>query len=302
MQGTPPSHVLAEFEGTKGSSSATPSVENRDKGTTASESHQASATLEATTEPTPEPIEIVHGSPPRTPTPKVIPVVASSGSPKWWVKNESQIGPSQPKFFLACTLGKIHGNCSRQFFVIATKPSYVEEHFAHNMMRDKQALVSANATLQSEVEALKVQLSEVKASRDEKIANLEAQLQKSADEALDEGEKKGFDRGQAEGFDEGLIEGRARYLASDEHKALLAATRMEAARDFLKSSAFGIALEIKTAQSTIDAFELCRSQIKTLDGFVEGFDQNRLDPTLDAKLQISDVGEPPAADLTNLMF
>ncbi|KAK4415236.1 hypothetical protein Salat_2630900 [Sesamum alatum] len=61
------------------------------------------------------------------------------------------------------------------------------------------------------------------------------------------------------GFDEGLVEGRAKYLVSDEHKTLLAGTRVEATHDFMKSSAFGIALEIKTARSTINAFELCLS-------------------------------------------
>ncbi|KAK4415487.1 hypothetical protein Salat_2656100 [Sesamum alatum] len=38
------------------------------------------------------------------------------------------------------------------------------------------------------------------------------------------------------------------------------------------------------------------AKIKTLGGFVEGFDQNRLDPTLDAKLQIPNVDEPPASE------
>ncbi|KAK4428887.1 hypothetical protein Salat_1188600 [Sesamum alatum] len=129
----------------------------------------------------------------------------------------------------------------------------IEKYFAHCMIqacafghnlcsafrKDKKALVSINATLKSEVEALEFQLSEMKASNDEKVVNLEAQLQ--------------------------------RYLASNEHTTLLAATRIEAAHDFLKSAAFGISLEINTARSTIDAFKLCRSQIKTLGGFVECF-------------------------------
>ncbi|KAK4438554.1 hypothetical protein Salat_0189900 [Sesamum alatum] len=128
-------------------------------------------------------------------------------------------------------------------------------------------------------------------------------LQKSADEvvnaqltALDEGDKKSFDRGRVEGFNHGLTEGHARYLTSDDHKVLLAVTRVDVACDFLKSIAFGITLEIKTTCYTIDAFELCRSQIKTLGGFIEGFDQNRLEPTFDAKLQTLGMGEHPAAE------
>ncbi|KAK4415795.1 hypothetical protein Salat_2686900 [Sesamum alatum] len=138
----------------------------------------------------------------------------------------------------------------------------VKEHFAHSMMQacalghnlslkcsifreEKKVLVVESATLKSEMEALKAQIAKAKASKR---------------------------------FDHGLTEGRARYLASDDHKALLATTRVDAARDFLKSAAFGITLEIKTAHFTIDSFELCRSQIKTLGGFVEHFDQNRLDP------------------------
>ncbi|KAK4422841.1 hypothetical protein Salat_1866700, partial [Sesamum alatum] len=119
---------------------------------------------------------------------------------------------------------------------------------------------------------------------------------KARPKALDEGEQKGYDRGRVEGFDEGLIEGRARYHASDEHKTLLAGPRVEAARDFMKTSTFGIALEIKTVRSTTDAFELCRLKIKTKGGFVEDFDQNRLNPNPDAKLQIPNMDEPNEFD------
>ncbi|KAK4421633.1 hypothetical protein Salat_2113900 [Sesamum alatum] len=195
----------------------------------------------------------------------------------------------------------------------------VEENFAHCMMKacafghnlslkcctfheGKKLLATLNINLLLEVEALKAQISELKTSNKTKVADLEAQLQRCTNEivnirlkALDEGEQKAFDQGRTKGFEEGLVEGRAIYLSSHEHQALLPETRVAAARDFMKCPAFGVALEIKTAKLTIDAFELCRAQVNTLGGFVAGFN-SRLDPTLHAKIQIPVMEEPPAAE------
>ncbi|KAK4422530.1 hypothetical protein Salat_1835500 [Sesamum alatum] len=101
-----------------------------------------------------------------------------------------------------------------------------------------------------------------------KIDNLEAQLQRSAVEverastvALDREKAKDFSEGCAAGITKGLIEGRDVYLQSDEHK------------------------KIKATQFTNEGFERCRSHVMKLKGFVEGFDQSSLDPTLDANLE-----------------
>ncbi|KAK4417150.1 hypothetical protein Salat_2540600 [Sesamum alatum] len=309
LRGTFSQHIVDKFEGIESSSSATPSTEKCIEGLALTKSNQASTTPEATPEPTPEPVEVERGTTrPPTPTPESHPLSkAGSASGSRGTKVESiikgaDVGPSGSKKRKRKHNHKSNDSnsskpskkrqdslelfkvilCNRHQALLAKKSHTKASTFGNNLSlkcfvfwEDKKVLVAENTMLKSEVETLKEQIAEAKASK--------------------EGDKKGFKRAQAKGFDYRLTEDHARYLGSDDHKALLAAIHVEGARDFLKF-VFGIALEMKNARSTLDAFELCHSQIKTFGGFVEGFDQNWLDPTLDAKLYIPNVADPIPAD------
>ncbi|KAK4415929.1 hypothetical protein Salat_2700300 [Sesamum alatum] len=58
-----------------------------------------------------------------------------------------------------------------------------------------------------------------------------------------------------------------------------------AARDFLKAPAFKMAIDIQSVIFLNEGFDTCISQVHHLRGFVDGFDQSRLEPSLDATLQ-----------------
>ncbi|KAK4424766.1 hypothetical protein Salat_1670200 [Sesamum alatum] len=165
---------------------------------------------------------------------QVAEMVGEKRVPNWAISNPSStlrlhVGQDSWELFKEILCDRDQALLGRQ------SHTNVKEHFAHCMMqacafghnlsltcsgfrKDKKALVSSNTNLLAEVEALKTQLSQMKTSSDTKIADLEAQLQRSADE------------------------------------------------------------------------------VKTLGGFVEGFDQSRLDPTLDANLQVPNIDEPPASE------
>ncbi|KAK4428838.1 hypothetical protein Salat_1183700 [Sesamum alatum] len=93
-----------------------------------------------------------------------------------------------------------------------------------------------------------------------------------------------------------MTEGCVEYLQSYEHKGVLPTTRLEGARDFLKSSAFQVAMEIKAAQFTNDGFKLCRAQTQKLGCFVKSFHQSRLDPTLNCNLEAPSVYDAPTVE------
>ncbi|KAK4424980.1 hypothetical protein Salat_1691600 [Sesamum alatum] len=70
---------------------------------------------------------------------------------------------------------------------------------------------------------------------------------------------------------------------SDDYKQSLANARLQGARDFLKS--FKTAVDIQSAQFLNDGFDKCIAQVVHVQDFVEGFDQSRLDSSLDGQLQ-----------------
>ncbi|KAK4430980.1 Gibberellin 20 oxidase 3 [Sesamum alatum] len=291
MLGTLPPHVLIEFDETKESSSATPTAEVPIEAV--GSRSQVSATPEDVVDPS-RPVEVIEDSARAT-----TPIPTSTGLKDEEVEPSPKKGGESSKKLKRKHKNKSKDSCSIKACAVEHNLSLKCSAFHE----DKKLLVASNTSLTTEVDALKTQLSELKASIETKLADLEAQLQRSASKivdvrlkALDEGEQKGFTRGRTERFEEGLVEGRARYLSLSEQQALLAETRVAATRDFMKSPAFGVALEIKTAKSTIDAFELCCAQVNTLVGFIEGFHRGRLDPTLDAKLQAPLVEEPPGPE------
>ncbi|KAK4425068.1 hypothetical protein Salat_1700400 [Sesamum alatum] len=71
----------------------------------------------------------------------------------------------------------------------------------------------------------------------------------------------------------------------DEYKQSLASARLQGARDFLKSPVFKTVVDVQSAQFLNDGFDKCIAQVVHLQGFVEGFDQSRLDSSLDGQLQ-----------------
>ncbi|KAK4417031.1 hypothetical protein Salat_2528600 [Sesamum alatum] len=117
----------------------------------------------------------------------------------------------------------------------------------------------------------------------ERVKQLEAQLEdltfRSRIEgdtartvALEVGKKKGVSAGCEAGKVEGLLAGRDASLASEMHKAFVKQTRLQGARDFLKSPAFQVAVKIKATNFLDQGFERCKSQVRKLKGFAEGFD------------------------------
>ncbi|KAL0416821.1 UNVERIFIED_CONTAM: hypothetical protein Slati_3514000 [Sesamum latifolium] len=53
----------------------------------------------------------------------------------------------------------------------------------------------------------------------------------------------------------------------------------------MKSPVFRVAVEIKAATFVNDGFKKCKAQVSKLQGFADGFDQSRLDPSLDNNLE-----------------
>ncbi|KAK4435184.1 hypothetical protein Salat_0681700 [Sesamum alatum] len=134
-----------------------------------------------------------------------------------------------------------------------------------------------------------------KADAEKKICKLEQSLESSKDaekEALeakaaadDQGRTDGFSVGRLARKTEGVIEGRETFLQSDEYKQSLANARLQGARDFLKSPVFKTAVDVQSTQFLNDGFDKCIAQVVHLQGFAEGFDQSRLDSSLDGQLQ-----------------
>ncbi|KAK4438838.1 hypothetical protein Salat_0218400 [Sesamum alatum] len=153
--------------------------------------------------------------------------------------------------------------------------------------RDQVLLAQTAYTRAKEKEALKA-----KATTDARIAALEAQLAATVEEskkkvaaALDSGRSEGFSAGLLAGKTEGITEGHEAFLQSDEYHKSLSDARLQGARDFLKAPAFKMAVDLQFARFLNDGFDKCISQVRHLQGFVKGFDEGRLDSTLDATRQ-----------------
>ncbi|KAL0394445.1 UNVERIFIED_CONTAM: hypothetical protein Slati_4410700 [Sesamum latifolium] len=127
---------------------------------------------------------------------------------------------------------------------------------------------------------------------EKKIAYLEQLLQQSRSEtekvrhdSFEAGKRDEFNSGREVGREEGHVAGRQEYLQSEAYKAALAEARLQGARDFLRAPAFKIAVETKAADFHVEGFDKCQAQLEKLGGFAEGFDRNRLDPSLTANLK-----------------
>ncbi|KAL2246276.1 UNVERIFIED_CONTAM: hypothetical protein Sindi_2895800 [Sesamum indicum] len=99
----------------------------------------------------------------------------------------------------------------------------------------------------------------------------------------------------------GINEGREGYISLDKNQNLLVASRLQAARDFLKAPAFPVVVEIKAANFINDGFEKCKAQVATLRGFGDGFDQSHLDPSLVGNLQPYPEEKAPANRKMNFL-
>ncbi|KAK4433286.1 hypothetical protein Salat_1090900 [Sesamum alatum] len=162
----------------------------------------------------------------------------------------THVGQNSFELYKACCL-----ECD-QVLLAQTAHTRVEEHLAHGL----------DLAQAKEKEAL-----EATATTDARIIALEAQLAAMVEES----KKK----------TEGITEGRDAFLQSDEYRKSLSDARLQGARDFLKAPAFKIAVDLQSARFLNNGFDKCISQVRHLQGFVKGFDQGRLDSSLDATLQ-----------------
>ncbi|KAK4415879.1 hypothetical protein Salat_2695300 [Sesamum alatum] len=122
-------------------------------------------------------------------------------------------------------------------------------------------------------------------------AEMEVRFQRAAEEAekahaeaLEQGKAEGFSTGRLAGRIEGLNEGHGVDLQSEEHKQEVLGHCLQGPRDFLKVPAFKLAVDIQSARFLNEGFDKYIAQVTKLNGFVDGFDQRHLDPSLDANL------------------
>ncbi|KAL2240958.1 UNVERIFIED_CONTAM: hypothetical protein Sindi_0737000 [Sesamum indicum] len=88
----------------------------------------------------------------------------------------------------------------------------------------------------------------------------------SSEKAAAIGEKRGFEVGHAAGKIAGAIEGRESFLKSEEFTQQIREARLNGVRDFLKTSTFDTAMEIKAAEIDVSF------KVTLLHGFAPGFD------------------------------
>ncbi|KAL2230408.1 UNVERIFIED_CONTAM: hypothetical protein Sindi_1635200 [Sesamum indicum] len=176
-------------------------------------------------------------------------------------------------------------------------------HTPFNRMEEHCAPNSADRTnreLRAQITAFNAKEEEWLRSRslmEARIKELETQMASEAEKAAAIGEKRGFEAGHAARKIAGAIEGRESFLKSEEFAQQVRETRLNGVRDFLKTSTFDTAVEIKAADYLMQGFDRCKSQATLLHGFAPGFDVSRLNPCLDANLQpLPDEDDSPAAD------
>ncbi|KAL2247139.1 UNVERIFIED_CONTAM: hypothetical protein Sindi_2566200 [Sesamum indicum] len=159
----------------------------------------------------------------------------------------------------------------------------VQELQARVVDLDNQVLKHADELL-SYAEQIKCLSGELDVARKEREITISKR-----EVALAKGRKEGFDTGReaglAEGHTRGFEEGQSGRISLEEHRKLLADSRMAVVRDFLKTDTFTTALELKSTDSFARGYKTCEYQIEKLGGFQESFDRSRLDITLDGDLQ-----------------
>ncbi|KAK4424982.1 hypothetical protein Salat_1691800 [Sesamum alatum] len=232
-------------------------------------------------------------------------------NPDWAISARSSVlrtlvGQDSFELYKACCLDP------DQILLAQTAHTRVEEHLAHVLMQasafghnlalkcsmfrnDKADAEKKIRELEQSLESAKAaekEALEAKAIADTQVAALRSQISTTIEEgkqqaaaALEHGRTDGFSAGRLAGKTEGVIEGREAFLHSDEYKQSLASARLQGARDFLKSPVFKTAVDVQSAQFLNDGFDKCIAQVVHLQGFAEGFDQSRLDSSLDDHLQ-----------------
>ncbi|KAK4412403.1 hypothetical protein Salat_2887300 [Sesamum alatum] len=227
--------------------------------------------------------------------------------PDWAISGQSSIlkthmGQDSWEMYNACLLPR------DQATLVPTAHTRIEEHHAHVLTQamtfgyhlslrcsywQREKLASDEKLFEAQKKLEESNSS--RAAAEERVRQLEAQLEDltfrsriEADTAgtvaLEAGKKEGFSAGCETGKAEGLLAGRDAYLASEVHKEFVEQTRLQEARDFLKSPTFQVAVEIKATNFLDQGFERCKSQVRKLKGFAEGFNLSWLDPTLDGNL------------------
>ncbi|KAL2253134.1 UNVERIFIED_CONTAM: hypothetical protein Sindi_0108100 [Sesamum indicum] len=140
-----------------------------------------------------------------------------------------------------------------------------------------------------EILVLAERIKELEGRLEEADKAKEVAVAEAREVAVTEARKEGFDAGREvgliEGHKQGLEKGQAGRITVEEHHRILADSRMAVVRDFLKTDTFTTTVEINSADSYARGYQTCQGQIEKLGGFVESFDRDKLDITLDGDLQ-----------------
>ncbi|KAL2237671.1 UNVERIFIED_CONTAM: hypothetical protein Sindi_0958800 [Sesamum indicum] len=192
-----------------------------------------------------------------------------------------------------------------QAALLHTPFTRMEEHYAHSLVQTANFIQGltlkcagfrqnhlradcANRELRAQISTFQSKEEEWLRSRslmEARIKELETQMAFKTEKATTLGEKRGFEAGHAAGKIAGTLEGRESFLKYEEYTQKIREARLNGVRDFLKTSTFDTAVEIKAANYLMQGFDRCKSQTTFLHGFAPGFDTSRLNPCLDANLQ-----------------
>ncbi|KAK4428991.1 hypothetical protein Salat_1199100 [Sesamum alatum] len=213
-------------------------------------------------------------------------------NPDWAISVRSSVlwtlvGQDSFELYKTCCLDR------DQVLLAQTAHTRVEEHLAHVLMQAdaEKKIHELEQSLENARVAEKKALDD-KVAADVQVSDLEARLsasikgsKKQVADALEQGRADGFSASLLAGKTEGITEGRETYLQSDDYKRSISNARLEGALDFLKSLIFKMVVDLQSAQFLNDNFDKCIAQAAHLQGFAAGFDQTRLDSSLDSQLQ-----------------
>ncbi|KAK4425993.1 hypothetical protein Salat_1793300 [Sesamum alatum] len=226
----------------------------------------------------------------KTPSSRVAEMEGEKLNPDWAISACSSVlrtlvGQDSFELYKTCCLDR------DQVLLAQTAHTLVEKHLAHILMQasafghnlalkclmfrnDKADAEKKVHELEQSLESAKIAEKKAlhdKVAADAQVSDLEARLS-----ATVEGSKKqvadALEQGRSDGFSAGLLAGKTEGI-------------IEGARDFLKSPIFKMAVELQSAQFLNEGFDKCIAQVAHLQGFAEGFDQTRLDSSLDSQLQ-----------------
>ncbi|KAK4416499.1 hypothetical protein Salat_2475400 [Sesamum alatum] len=198
-------------------------------------------------------------------------------NPDWAISARSSVlrtlvGQDSFELYKTCCLDR------DQVLLAQTAHTRVEEHLAHVLMQ--ASAFGHNLALKCSM------FWNDKADAEKKVHELEQSL-----ESAKIAEKKALDDKVAADAQVSDLEARLSATVdgskkqSDDYKRSISDARLEGAQDFLKSPIFKMAVELQSAQFLNEGFDKCIAQVAHLQGFAEGFDQTRLDSSLDSQLQ-----------------